>query len=148
MHPANPSLARCLADSPFASMSPQLLSPSATSSSDSDSDTDAAQRRKADLQAAALLLMELFMVGLAPADAQGQSVAVMDGAGLQRMLFDVFHESIEQFRDYCTHVSGAMAVLCSVGSWFCMLALWGEGSMDHTNERERQVLTIEGSSYY
>jgi hypothetical protein len=43
-----------------------------------------------------LLLAELFMVGAARAGAQ-----VMDVPALKRLLFDVFHEDIALFKEYC-----------------------------------------------
>ncbi|GAX72716.1 hypothetical protein CEUSTIGMA_g172.t1 [Chlamydomonas eustigma] len=78
--------------------------------------------RVEDLQAAGLLLMEMFMYGLAPgtpkalqdpkdvkaSQRQRQLGLVDPGAGgtldrvsLQRLLFDVFHDDVNQFRDYC-----------------------------------------------
>lgn len=51
------------------------------------------------LQAAALLLCEVFLVGAATADAE-----VMDIASLKRLLFDVFHEDVALFKEYCLQV--------------------------------------------
>lgn len=62
----------------------------------SSDDTDAAMQRQQDLQAAALLLAEVFMVGSGASGAE-----VMDLAALQRLLFDVFHEDIALFKEYC-----------------------------------------------
>eukprot|EP00775_Hariotina_reticulata_P006747 gene6747-6967_t len=59
-------------------------------------DTDALQQRQEDLQAAALLLTEVFMVGAAAAGAE-----VMDVPALKRLLFDVFHEDLALFKEYC-----------------------------------------------
>jgi len=59
-------------------------------------DTDALQQRQEDLQAAALLLTEVFMVGAAAAGAE-----VMDVPALKRLLFDVFHEDLSLFKEYC-----------------------------------------------
>eukprot|EP00878_Enallax_costatus_P042877 GHUV01050381.1.p1 GENE.GHUV01050381.1~~GHUV01050381.1.p1 ORF type:complete len:402 (+),score=133.27 GHUV01050381.1:1444-2649(+) len=59
-------------------------------------DTDAGIQRQQDLQAAALLLTEVFMVGAGASGAE-----VMDLAALKRLLFDVFHEDIGLFKEYC-----------------------------------------------
>ena len=32
----------------------------------------------------------------------------LDRLGLQRLMFDVFHEDIQLFRDYCLQVGGGM----------------------------------------
>jgi hypothetical protein len=71
----------------------------ATSSSSSSSlqDTDAAEQQARDLQAACLLVVEVLLVGLAPEGAQ-----LPDTVGLQRLLMEVFHESIGEFREYCS----------------------------------------------
>lgn len=50
-------------------------------------------------QAAALLLCEVFLVGAATAGAE-----VMDIASLKRLLFDVFHEDVGLFKEYCVQV--------------------------------------------
>lgn len=50
-------------------------------------------------QAAALLLCEVFLVGAATAGAE-----VMDIASLKRLLFDVFHEDVGLFKEYCMQV--------------------------------------------
>jgi hypothetical protein len=51
------------------------------------------------LQAAGLLLAEVFMVGAAAAGAE-----VLDVPALKRLLFDVFHEDIALFKEYCLQV--------------------------------------------
>jgi serine/threonine protein kinase len=53
-------------------------------------DTDAAEQRQQDLQAAALLLCEVFLAGTAVAGADVTRMA--DAAALKRLMFDVFHE--------------------------------------------------------
>lgn len=64
---------------------------------------DAAALRKQDLQAAALLLAELLSAGLAT---QAGGAGWLDPSTLQRLLFDVFHEDIAQFKAYCQEVWG------------------------------------------
>jgi hypothetical protein len=51
------------------------------------------------LQAAGLLLAEVFMVGAAAAGSE-----VPDVPALKRLLFDVFHEDIALFKEYCMQV--------------------------------------------
>jgi hypothetical protein len=63
-----------------------------------DADSDAAQQRRSDLQAAGLLLTEAFVAGTAGGPAAG---ALGGGEALRRLLFEVFHESISEFRAYC-----------------------------------------------
>jgi hypothetical protein len=65
----------------------------------SDADSDAADRRRADLQAAGLLLAEAFAAGCAGGGAA--AAALGGGAGLRRLLFEVFHDDPEGFRGYC-----------------------------------------------
>lgn len=50
-------------------------------------------------QAAALLLAEVWLVGSAAAGA-----SVMDIGSLKRLLFDVFHEDVGLFKEYCLQV--------------------------------------------
>lgn len=69
-----------------------------------DVDSDAAVQRRADLQAAGLLLVEFFLAGTAGGAA---AEAVEGGEALRRLLFEVFHEDIFEFRAYCeADVSG------------------------------------------
>lgn len=53
------------------------------------------------LQAAGLLLAEVFMVGAAAAGSE-----VLEVPALKRLLFDVFHEDIGLFKEYCLQVRG------------------------------------------
>jgi len=59
--------------------------------------------KRQDLQAAALVLAETFACCLAPGSGQagGDPRGALDRVALQRLLFDVFHDDIQQFRDYC-----------------------------------------------
>jgi hypothetical protein len=57
------------------------------------------------LQAAGLLLAEVFMVGAAAAGSE-----VPDVPALKRLLFDVFHEDIDLFKEYCMQVSAQRTV--------------------------------------
>ncbi|WIA19005.1 hypothetical protein OEZ85_003668 [Tetradesmus obliquus] len=59
-------------------------------------DTDGLLQRQQDLQAAGLLLAEVFMVGAAAAGSE-----VLEVPALKRLLFDVFHEDIGLFKEYC-----------------------------------------------
>jgi hypothetical protein len=61
-------------------------------------------------QAAALLLCEVFLVGAATAGAE-----VMDIASLKRLLFDVFHEDVALFKEYCLQVRGVVPGFCVGG---------------------------------
>ncbi|KAI8463726.1 MAG: hypothetical protein J3K34DRAFT_526774 [Monoraphidium minutum] len=63
-----------------------------------DDDSDAGEQRRADLQAAGLLLLEAFAAGTAGGAA---AAALVGGAGLRRLLFEVFHDDIAEFRSYC-----------------------------------------------
>jgi len=54
-------------------------------------------------QAAGLLLCEVFLVGSAAGGAD-----VMDIASLKRLLFDVFHEDVSLFKEYCLQVGGGV----------------------------------------
>lgn len=60
--------------------------------------------KKADLQAAALVLFETFSAGLAM-----HKGGAMTRPALQRLLFGVFAEDIAGFRNYCMDVSGGQA---------------------------------------
>lgn len=48
------------------------------------------------------MLTELFLVGTF----EGDSDALLDTASLRRLIFDVFHEDPQQFRDYCLQDEG------------------------------------------
>ncbi len=74
--------------------------------------------KRTDLQAAALLVAELWAAGLADGPA-----GLLPRATLRRLLFDVFHEDVAQFRHYCLEVrrrraalgTGGGAVACRCG---------------------------------
>jgi hypothetical protein len=72
-----------------------------------DANSDAAQQRRADLQAAGLLLTEAFVAGTAGGAA---AAALGGGEALRRLLFEVFHEDIMEFRAYCEADVGAAGI--------------------------------------
>jgi len=63
-----------------------------------DDDSDASQQRRADLQSAGLLLVESFVAGTAGG---GAAAALGGGEALRRLLFEVFHDEVSEFREYC-----------------------------------------------
>ena len=96
--------------------------------------------KKLDMQACALVLAEAFACGLSPnpssgaggppeaaagwgnsaasggasgsEEGPGRAAARLDQAALRRLLFDVFHEDISQFRDYCLQARGGGGRVC------------------------------------
>ena len=64
-------------------------------------DTDAADRQRVDLQSAALVLVQVLVAGTAAVPGAEAVELMPDTMGLQRLLFDVFHEEVEALREYC-----------------------------------------------
>jgi hypothetical protein len=84
-----------------------------------DEDSDAAFQRQSDLQAAGLLLVECFVAGTAGGPA---AAALGGGEALRRLLFEVFHDEITEFRAYC-EADVSLGVLRGVG-WVGLEAAW------------------------
>lgn len=66
----------------------------------SDVDVDEATCLGQDLQAAALIIAELFSAALAPEESDDSPPSSTTGA-LQRLLFEVFPGDLEGFKNYC-----------------------------------------------
>jgi hypothetical protein len=80
---------------------PQLFQSQPFSAPVALEDTDAADRQRVDLQSAALLLVQVLVAGTAAVPGAEAMQLMPDSIGLQRLLFDVFHEEVEALREYC-----------------------------------------------
>ncbi|GBF87368.1 hypothetical protein Rsub_00079 [Raphidocelis subcapitata] len=105
----------------------------------------AAGARRSDLQAAGLLLVEAFVAATAGGEA---AAALGGGEALRRLLFEVFHDDVNEFRAYCEAdeaLEPFVEFADSTGAWDLLSSLL-QGDASAGELLEGSVFFSEGAS--